>query len=149
MPENLFPTKSRTAEMVETTRDEKRCVSTVRFDFEKHEFVTSPTGKMPVVQGANAWAEWCVKALCTERYAYLIYDHSYGSELDKMIGKSYPHDVAEVEIQRIVTECLMTHPLTKSVSDFLFDWINDGVMFTCNVRNTLGDGMIIARKVVK
>lgn len=122
---------------------------TVQFDFEKHEFIISPTGKMKTVTGSNAWAEWCIKALCTERFEYLIYSSNYGEELDTLIAKSFAHDVAESEIRRMVKECLKSDPRTASVGRFSFKWINDGVMFSCVVTNTLGEAVTISRTVVR
>ena len=123
--------------------------TTVQFDFEKHEFILSPTGKMKQTDGSDAWGEWCVKALCTERFEYLVYSSDYGEELDTLLGQSRPHAVIESEIRRMVKECLMCDPRTASVDEFSFTWITDGVMFSCRVTNTLGEAMTITRTVGK
>lgn len=123
--------------------------STVQFDFEKHEFMLSPTGKQKSVESSDAWGEWCVKAMSTERYRYLIYDDSYGEELDTLIGKSRPHEVIESEIKRMTRETLMCDPRTVKVDDFQFKWITDGIMFSCRATNTLGDALSLVRTVVR
>ena len=123
--------------------------STVQFDFEKHEFILSPTGKQKTVTGADAWGEWCVKALCTERFKYLVYSDNYGEELDTLIGKSRPHAVIESEIKRMTKDCLMCDARTANVDEFEFQWLTDGIMFSCRVTNTIGEAMTIWRKVVR
>ena len=146
---NLFPSSTTAAEYPETESTVVNYGSTVRFDFEKHEFVLSPTGRQPVLTGADAWAEWCVKAICTERYSYLIYDHDYGEEIDQLFGQSMPHEVAESEIRRMTRECLLMDKRTASVDNFSFSWIDDGVLFSCQITNALGDSLILSRKVVR
>ena len=150
MPD-LFPTVGVTnAKYIdEVASDKVNYGKTVQFDFEKHEFILSPTGKQKTVTGSNAWAEWCVKAISSERYKYLIYSDNYGEEIDTLLGKSYPKKVVESEIKRMVKDCLMAYKRTASVDNFTFTWIDDGIMFTCDVKNTIGESITISRTVVR
>ena len=77
-----------------------------------------------------------------------ISSDNYGSELQTLIGKSYPHEYAESEIKRMVKECLMADSRTAAVDSFQFEWIEDGVMFTCRIENVRGESKHIAGKVV-
>lgn len=150
MPD-LFPTVG-TAEATyvdEAASDTVNYGKTVQFDFEKHEFILSPTGRQKTVTSSDAWGEWCVKALCSERYKYLIYSDNYGEEIDTLLGRSYPRKVVESEIRRMVKDCLMVDKRTASVDNFQFTWIDDGIMFSCDVKNTIGETMTISRKVVR
>lgn len=150
MPD-LFPTVG-TAEATyidEAASDTVNYGKTVQFDFEKHEFILSPTGRQKTVTSSDAWGEWCVKTLCSERYKYLIYSDNYGEEIDTLLGKSYPRKVVESEIRRMVKDCLMVDKRTASVDNFQFTWIDDGIMFSCDVKNTIGETMTISRKVVR
>lgn len=148
---DLFPTTGVEAATYTDTAasDTTTYGSTVQFDFEKHEFILSPTGKQKTVTGADAWGEWCVKALCTERFKYLVYSSDYGEEVDTLMGQSKPHAVIESETRRMVKECLMCDPRTASVDEFSFTWIDDGFIFSCKITNTLGESMTITRTVVK
>ena len=146
---SLFPTTTTTAEYPETESTVTSYGSTVRFDFETHEFILSPTGKQTSLTGSDAWAEWCVKAMATERYNYLVYSHEYGEEIDTLLGQSMPHEVVESEIRRMTKECLLLDKRTASIDNFQFEWINDGVIFSCQITNTLGDSLILTRKVVR
>ena len=150
MPD-LFPTVG-TAEATyidEAASDTVNYGKTVQFDFEKHEFILSPTGRQKTGTSSDAWGEWCVKTLCSERYKYLIYSDNYGEEIDTLLGKSYPRKVVESEIRRMVKDCLMVDKRTASVDNFQFTWIDDGIMFSCDVKNTIGETMTISRKVVR
>ena len=148
---NLFPTAgvSEAKYIDNIASDTAKYGSTVQFDFEKHEFILTPTGKQKTYTGSDAWGEWCIKALATERFQYLVYSDNYGEEIDTLIGKSYPHSVIESEIQRMVKDCLMADPRTANVTNFEFKWLMDGIIFSCMVTNTIGESMTIARKVVK
>lgn len=150
MPD-LFPTVGTAAATYvdEAASDTVNYGKTVQFDFEKHEFILSPTGRQKTVTSSDAWGEWCVKALCSERYKYLIYSDNYGEEIDTLLGKSYPRKVVESEIRRMVKDCLMVDRRTASVDNFQFTWIDDGIMFSCDVKNTIGETMTISRKVVR
>lgn len=150
MPD-LFPTvgTAEAAYIDEAASDTVNYGKTVQFDFEKHEFILSPTGRQKTVTSSDAWGEWCVKALCSERYKYLIYSDNYGEEIDTLLGKSYPREVVESEIRRMVKDCLMVDKRTASVDNFQFTWIDDGIMFSCDVKNTIGETMTISRKVVR
>lgn len=150
MPD-LFPTVgiAEATYVDEAASDTVNYGKTVQFDFEKHEFILSPTGRQKTVTNSDAWGEWCVKALCSERYKYLIYSDNYGEEIDTLLGKSYPRKVVESEIRRMVKDCLMVDKRTASVDNFQFTWIDDGIMFSCDVKNTIGETMTISRKVVR
>ena len=39
--------------------------------------------------------------------------------------------------------------IKKAVDDFDFTWIDDGILFSCRVTNTIGEAMTIWRKVVR
>ena len=150
MPD-LFPTVGVTSSTYvdEMASDKINYGKTVQFDFEKHEFILSPTGRQKTVTGSQAWAEWCVKALSSERYKYLIYSDNYGEEIDTLLGKSYPKKVVESEIKRMVKDCLLADKRTASVSDFNFTWIDDGIIFSCSVKNIIGENITISRTVVR
>ena len=150
MPD-LFPTVGVTSSTYvdEMASDKINYGKTVQFDFEKHEFILSPTGRQKTVTGSQAWAEWCVKALSSERYKYLIYSDNYGEEIDTLLGKSYPKKVIESEIKRMVKDCLLADKRNASVDDFNFTWIDDRIIFSCSVKNIIGENITISRTVVR
>ena len=121
----------------------------VEYNYINQEFVRSPLGRQYLLDETDSWIEWCVKALSTPRYKHLlVYSTNYGSELHTLIGKCYSHEFAESEIRRMVRECLLANERTAAVENFVFEWIDDGVIFTCSLTNTRGETKNIIGKVV-
>ena len=146
---DLFPTVTLPdPKLLESSSSNATFGRNVELNYSDEEFVLSPTGRQYKLDEVNSWVEWCVKALSTPRYKHLIYSDNYGSELQTLIGKSYPHEFAESEIKRMVKECLMADSRTAAVDSFQFEWIEDGVMFTCRIENVRGESKHIAGKVV-
>lgn len=147
---NLYPISALPDPVqVEPTSETMQFGRNVEYDYEKREFVISPLGRQYLLNEVNSWVEWCVKALSTPRYKHmLVYSGNYGSELHTLIGKCYPHPVAESEIMRMVKECLLADARTAAVEKFEFKWIDDGVMFKCQISNIHGESRYIGGKVV-
>ncbi|WP_019420198.1 DUF2634 domain-containing protein [Paenibacillus sp. OSY-SE] len=135
---NLFPSDIEDDWEQETEEPEEQETDfgrSWRFDFEKGDFVMTPTRKVAVADDTAAWVMWCEKAIRTPRYRHLIYSREHGHEFDELIGKGYSRAVIESEIQRIVTETLTVDPRTASVDGFTFAWSGDGCYFTCRIQN--------------
>ncbi|AEG61697.1 DUF2634 domain-containing protein [Desulforamulus ruminis] len=111
----------------------------VRFDYDRGEFIMTPTGKIAGSTDTEAWMEWCQKALNTQRYRYLVYSRNYGQEYDELIGRHLTREGNESEMIRMTTECLMVDPRTASVQAFAFKWEEDRVYFTCEVVSVRGE----------
>lgn len=147
MVPDLFPATDTTSVSLPTSR-QVQFGKSWRFDFDRGEFVLTPTGKVAEAQGASGWLEWCRKALMTARYRYLAYSRRYGQEFEDLIGRHLGCEANESEIKRMVTECLMLDPRTASISNFSFEWAGDEVYFTCEVANVLGDTTSLSGSVV-
>lgn len=119
-----------------------------RFDFGAGDFVTTPTGSVAEAGGADAWVEWCKKAIRTERYRYLIYSRNYGQEFDDLIARHLTRTANESEIRRTTTETLQVDKRTASVGNFVFSWEDSRCSFSCEVTNVLGEQATIDGSVV-
>lgn len=145
---NLFPEEEAAVEAAESGENEVKFGSGVRFDYDAGEFVLTPTGRIAEAEGADAWLEWCRKALQTERYRYLVYSRNYGQEFETLIGLGLSRSAVESEIMRITTETLMTDPRTESVGNFAFDWQGDQCFFTCEARSVRDDSIVLQGSLV-
>lgn len=149
---NLFPEIEALAAQDETTMDEGNVTvpfgRSWRFDFAVGEFVLTPTGKIAETEGTDAWAEWCRKALHTERYRYLAYSRDYGQEFEGLIGSGLSRSAVESEIRRIAAETLMYDPRTAGVEQFGFAWEADTCQFTCTIANVRDETGTITGSVV-
>lgn len=96
------------------------------FDFAKGDFVTDGAGRVIEADGYTAWAQWCVKAVLTERFAHVIYSSDYGTELEQAL-KQPSRKAVEAELERVITEALLVDPRTEQVKDFAFEWEGDAV----------------------
>jgi len=117
------------------------------FDFDKGDFVLSPTGKVVEADGAEAYRQWAQKTLLTPRYRHPIYSRNYGQEFEDLLRRNLTRAGNESEIKRMVAEALMVDQRTASVGDFTFDWQEDAVYFTCTVTTAQGEQVQIFGQV--
>lgn len=89
------------------------------------------------VQGAEALAQACYKALNTERYAYVIYSWNYGIELQDLFGKPIPYVFAVLPGR--ITDCLIQDDRINGVTDFELSNKGGDVLCKFKVKSTLGD----------
>ena len=149
MTESLFPTDMPVAEIEAAAVAEQLAFGrSWRFDFSIGEFVLTPAGKVAEAEYFEAWLQWCLKALRTERYRYLAYTRAYGQEMDSLIGRHLTRAANESEIRRMVTECLTVDPRTAAVGNFVFDWDGDICTFTCEISNVRGEVGKVSSEVV-
>ena len=71
------------------------------------------------VDELEAYKQAVYKILNTERYEHIIYSWNYGIELKELFGQPIPYVIPELE--RRITEAVMTDDRTESVSNFEFD----------------------------
>ncbi|MBN2981964.1 DUF2634 domain-containing protein [Cohnella algarum] len=145
---NLFPEEEAVAAEAEVEESEVRFGRGVRFDYEAGEFVLTPTGRIAEAEGADAWLEWCRKALQTERYRHLVYSRDYGQEFETLIGLGLSRSAVESEILRITTETLMTDPRTEAVGNFSFEWQGEKCFFACEARSVRDEKALLQGSVV-
>lgn len=69
------------------------------------------------IDGDDALRQYVHKALITARNRFLIYDDTYGSELEDLIGQDLTPDLLETEIPRVVTEALIYDDRIADISD--------------------------------
>jgi len=136
---SLFPTEQVTATPEETQTSQVKFGGSVIFDFDKGDFVLSPTGKVMKADGAEAYRQWANKTLRTPRYRHPIYSRNYGQEFEDILRRNLTRAGNESEIKRMVTEALMVDHRTATVGDFTFDWQDDAVYFTCTVTTAQGE----------
>ncbi len=115
-----------------------------QFDFETGEFVVDGGGHVVEADGVTAWAQWCVKAMLCERFAYAIYGPNYGAEIER-VHRSPNGEVARAEAERAITEALLADPdrRTLSVGAFVFEQGNDGLEVECEIVPAVGDARTV------
>ena len=111
---------------LEDRKDELPVFQELAYDFEKN-CLLRKGGKPYLVEKDEALQIWIYKALKTKRFAWAAYTHTYGSEIENVIGISNDPDIIDSEIKRYITETLMVNPYLQELSDFTFQHEKDAV----------------------
>lgn len=90
-----------------------------------------------MTDGLQAYKIAAEKALKTRRYAHVIYDGNYGSDLDKYIGEDF--DFVKTGIQREIHETLSQDDRFQSIQDFIIQQTGlDHCIIKFNIVSTEG-----------
>ncbi|MDR1629600.1 MAG: DUF2634 domain-containing protein [Oscillospiraceae bacterium] len=95
------------------------------------------------IQGAcdrlEALRQFIRKALCTERFAFLIYDAQYGSEIRRVQTAEHqsPALVAS-ELELAVRDALIHDDRIEDVSDFSYSMTRDRLYLSFTVKSVFG-----------
>lgn len=119
MAESLFPV----FDLPDVPEDEEeKYFPSVYFDFKQGDFVLDGAHRMIQADGREAYRQWCLKMVDTEREACLAYSGDLGTEFEGIGGS---REVVESDIEETITDALMMHPCTEYVSDFEFEHAGD------------------------
>ena len=105
----------------------------VYFDYETGDFLRDGSGNMVPADGREAYRQWCLKTVMTERFTCLSYTTDIGTEMIEALAHA---DRAAVEsaVERTINEALMVNPKTEYVRDYVFSWRNETLGCTFNVK---------------
>lgn len=93
----------------------------VYFDYATGDFRLDGAGRMAGASGREAYMQWCIKTVMTERDAFLAYSTKYGAELETSLAQSDRASV-EASLERTIMEAIMANPKTEYCRDFTFTW---------------------------
>ena len=98
------------------------------------------TGKLTgrIVDGVDAIKTWIYLALKTPRYNHTIYSWDYGSELNELIGKGYSNDHLEIEVERMLNDCLLINENITSIDNITVTRTDDNLTVSFTVNTLLG-----------
>lgn len=108
---NIFPLLSSSVPESDT---ELPLAREVRWDFAKDEPIWHG-GNPAEATGAEAVLVWAWNALNTSRYLHDVFTHSYGQDLQGLIGEAYGDDIRQSEAIRCIREALEINPYIKTV----------------------------------
>lgn len=122
----LFPTFDVPEVSVPSANNLPEYPVSYKYDFENSDFVIDGAGRLVEISGHEAWVQWCVMSVMTERFEALVFDASMGVDYDGM--KQQPNrETRQAWLEREITEALLVDPRTESVRDFTFTWPGDAV----------------------
>lgn len=120
---SVFPFTADVPELEERA-EELPVFRELAYDFENNRLYRSG-GRPYLVEKDEALQIWIYKALKTKRFVWQAYTHTYGSEVENVIGISNDPDIIDSEIKRYITETLMVNPYLQELSDFQFEHERD------------------------
>ena len=123
---NLFPVFDVPEIQTPAPAEEQKYKPSVYFDYAMGDFRLDGANKMVIADGKEAWEQWCIKTVLTERLSCLSYSSDIGTELDDAL-KQAGIDAVESSLERTITEALMVNPRTEYVRGFEFTWASDGL----------------------
>lgn len=93
----------------------------VYFDFTAGDFTRDGANRMVEATGKEAYMQWCMKIIATERDAFLAYSTRIGTEMEYAAAQP-DHASVEASVERTIIEALMVNPKTEYVREFEFSW---------------------------
>jgi|LDZT01.1.fsa_nt_gi hypothetical protein len=120
----LYPTFDVPEISTVTAAEEQKYKPSVYFDYSIGDFRRDGAGKIAVADGREAYKQWCLKTVMTERLAHLSYNSDIGTETRDALAQA---DVEAVKsaMERTITEALMVNRATEYVRDFAFTHAGD------------------------
>ena len=138
MADNLFP-EGYEDEVVDVTEtSEYRPIGykpSIEFDYDTGDFVRDGRHKLLDATGIEAWQEWCVNCIQTERYKHLAYNTDYGIDLDAVFSADSTAE-AESILTREITDAIMADPYERTayIDSIEYDWqAPDSVLVTATI----------------
>lgn len=130
---SLYPTFEIPAD-IEDVIEPQQEVTSAYFDFKLGDFVLNDPGKVVQSTEREAWIQWCLKVVLTQRYAYYGYSSNTGAEIEEAMNEP-TRKAQESALQRTITEALLADPYgrTAYVRNFNFKWEPDSVYVDCIV----------------
>ena len=86
---------------------------------------------------ADALSQAIYHILSIERYQYVIYPQSYGSEIGELIGR--PKDYAASELKRTISEALLQDDRIEALDNWSFEFGKKKVTATFTVTSIFGE----------
>lgn len=118
------------------TEEEVNYGSSLFFDFVAGDFVLNG-GQLVLLEGHEAWIDWCIKAAKTARGAFLAYSDEYGVDLDGALSNS-SSELVQTELEAEIIDALEADARTSRVYGFEFEQRADALSVRFTVEPAIG-----------
>lgn len=115
----------------ESKEQKERYFPSAYFDFYTGDFRRDGANRVVAAEGKDAYIQWCLKVVSTERETCLAYSSDIGVELEQVQNDRAQ---AESDIEKTITEALMINPATEYVRDFEFEHEGDSLFCSFTVK---------------
>ena len=114
------------------------------FDFPSGRFVVSGSGQIPTVSDEDAFAQWCMIALHTERFMATVFSEAIGIEIEDIIREDIPREVAPSTLEERISEALAVHNRFSRIDNFESEFLDNGTLsLSFDIETTSGSAVPI------
>lgn len=131
---NLYPVFDVPNILEETQTNEGIYKSSAYFDFQTGDFAMDGGGRVTQASGFDAWKQWCIKTIATQRRAYYNYTEGLGIEGEQAMAQPTA-DLQQLALETTIQDALMADPYgrTVEVKDFVWTRDVDSLHMSCTV----------------
>lgn len=131
---NLYPVFPVPTILEETQNNEGIYKGSSYFDFETGDFRMDGGGHVVAASGFDAWKQWCIKTIATQRRAYYNYTAGLGIEGEEAMAQPTA-ELQQAALETTIKEALLADPYgrTIEVRDFVWERGTDSLHMSCTV----------------
>lgn len=131
---DLYPTFDVPAILEETQKNEDIYKGSSYFDFYTGDFSLDGGGRMVASSGFDAWKQWCIKTIATQRRAYYNYTDGLGIEGEQAMAQPTA-ELQQLALETTIKEALLADPYGRTVEVRDFSWTRgvDSLHMSCTV----------------
>lgn len=131
---DLYPVFEVPTTLEETEKNEAVYKGSAYFDFETGDFRTDGAGRVLASNGEEAWRQWCMKTIATQRLAFYAYTDGLGIDGEQAMAE--PTEARQkLALETTIREALLADPYgrTLEVRDFTWTRKVDSFHMSCCV----------------
>lgn len=104
------------------------------FDFQTGDFAMDGGGRISEASGFDAWKQWCIKTIATQRRAYYSYTDGLGIDGEQAMAQPTA-ELQQLALETTIQEALLADPYGRTVEVRDFTWTRgvDSLHMTCTV----------------
>ena len=118
---NLYPVFQTPTILEETKKNEGVYKASSYFDFELGDFRMDGGGKMVEASGFDAWKQWCIKTVATQRGAFYNYTDGLGIDGEQAMAQD-TYELQKAALESTIKEALLADPYGRTVEVRDFAW---------------------------
>lgn len=131
---SLYPVFQTPTILEETKKNEGIYKNSSFFDFELGDFRMDGGGRIVEASGFDAWKQWCVKTIATQRGAYYNYTNGLGILGEEAMAQPTP-EMQEADLETTIKEALLADPYGRTTEVRDFEWTRgvDSLHMRCTI----------------
>ena len=131
---SLYPVFQTPTILEETKKNEGIYKNSSFFDFELGDFRMDGGGRIVEASGFDAWKQWCVKTIATQRGAYYNYTNGLGILGEEAMAQP-THEMQEADLETTIKEALLADPYGRTTEVRDFEWTRgvDSLHMRCTI----------------